>query len=144
MGLFESLVSGGFGQLLGGIGQFAKDIRQAITGELAPEKKAEIEMKLLEIEFSSAKAQAEINLAEARHASVFVAGWRPAIGWVCALGLAWQFLVNPILIWLVSAAGMDVSPPLLQTGELYTLVLALLGLGGMRTYEKLQNIQGRH
>lgn len=77
--------------------------------------------------------QAEINKIEAQHRSVFVAGARPAILWVCAAGLGFVFLVNPILQWSTGAAGPD-----MPTEAMMSLVVSILGLGGYRTIEKLQ------
>lgn len=76
--------------------------------------------------------QAMITQTEAQHRSVFVAGWRPAIGWVCAIGLGYTFVVNPIIQWQTGTAG-----PSLDTEALMTLVISLLGLGSLRTVEKL-------
>lgn len=75
--------------------------------------------------------QAEINKIEASHRSIFVAGWRPAIGWVCAAGLAFPFLVNPVLQWWSGSPG-----PEMPTEALTSLIIALLGLGSLRTVEK--------
>ena len=77
-------------------------------------------------------AQVELNKVEAGHRSIFVAGWRPAIGWVCTAGLAMTFLVNPILQWFTGKTG-----PELPEGIILELVLALLGLGALRTVEKM-------
>ena len=77
------------------------------------------------------KIQAEINKIEAQHRSVFVAGWRPFIGWVCGFGLAFVFLLNPIIQWLTNETG-----PALPMDAMTELVIALLGLGGLRTLEK--------
>lgn len=77
-------------------------------------------------------AQAEINKIEAQHRTIFVAGWRPFIGWVCGVGLAYTFLLNPLLQWLTGSTG-----PQLQTDVLSTLTISLLGLGGLRTVEKI-------
>ena len=78
-------------------------------------------------------AQTEINKVEAQHRSSFVAGWRPAIGWVCALGLLNMFLINPWLQWFTGKAG-----PNLPEDVMMELVLALLGLGALRTVEKMK------
>ena len=78
-------------------------------------------------------AQVELNKVEAGHRSIFVAGWRPAIGWVCAIGLLMTFIVNPFLQWITGEAG-----PTLPNDIILELVLALLGLGALRTVEKLQ------
>jgi len=77
-------------------------------------------------------AQVELNKVEAGHRSIFVAGWRPAIGWVCAIGLLMTFIVNPFLQWLTGDAG-----PALPNDIILELVLALLGLGALRTVEKM-------
>ncbi len=78
-------------------------------------------------------AQVELNKVEAQHRSMFVAGWRPFIGWVCGVGLAFMFLINPILQWLSSKEGPDLPEDIILE-----LVLALLGLGALRTYEKMK------
>jgi hypothetical protein len=78
-------------------------------------------------------AQVELNKVEAQHRSLFVAGWRPAIGWVCAVGLSFNFVINPILQWITNDPG-----PALPQDIMLELVLALLGLGALRTVEKLQ------
>lgn len=78
------------------------------------------------------KWQADINLAQAAHRSMFVAGARPACMWVCAVGLAFVFVINPILQWATGSPG-----PEMPTESMMTLVVALLGLGGLRSVEKL-------
>ena len=84
-------------------------------------------------------AQVELNKVEASHRSVFVAGWRPAIGWVCALALLYQFVIQPLLNYaLLIYSPTTPPPPSLDFGPLMTVVMALLGLGGLRTVEKLQ------
>ena len=77
-------------------------------------------------------AQVELNKVEAQHRSIFVAGWRPAIGWICAAGLGMIFIVNPVLQWWSMKPG-----PELPQGIILELVLALLGLGALRTVEKM-------
>lgn len=77
--------------------------------------------------------QVELNKVEAAHKSVLVAGWRPWIGWMCGLGLANVFLINPWLQWFTGAPG-----PSLPVEAMMELVIAMLGLSGLRTYEKLK------
>lgn len=77
-------------------------------------------------------AQVELNKVEASHRTMFVAGWRPAVGWVCASGLAFIFIINPIIQWITGEPG-----PVFPTDIVFELVLGLLGLGGLRTYEKM-------
>lgn len=81
--------------------------------------------------------QAEINRIEASHRSLFVAGWRPFIGWVCGLGFLWAFILHPLFLWVVAVRGMAITPPEIMTDNLMELVLALLGLGTLRSVEKM-------
>ncbi|MCF6197136.1 MAG: holin family protein, partial [Emcibacter sp.] len=81
--------------------------------------------------------QAEINRIEASHRSLFVAGWRPFIGWVCGLGFLWAFILHPLFLWVVAVRGMAITPPEIMTDNMMELVLALLGLGTLRSVEKM-------
>lgn len=82
--------------------------------------------------------QAEINRVEASHRSLFVAGWRPFIGWVCGMGFLWAFLLHPLFEWIVVLRGLDIMVPAIVTDNMMELVLALLGLGTLRSIEKIQ------
>lgn len=86
-------------------------------------------------------AQNKINLAEASSPSMFVAGARPFIMWVCGFGLAWQVLGAPFLTWGLNAAGYHPELPVLDTSWISVLLIPMLGLGGMRTIEKLNGAQ---
>jgi hypothetical protein len=86
-----------------------------------------------------ANGQLEVNKVEAASASVFVAGWRPAVGWVCVIGLLYTFLLRPLLGW-ASGIWMIDAPPALDMGDLFTLLAGMLGLGGMRTFEKFHGV----
>ena len=88
-----------------------------------------------------AKGQLEVNKTEAAHKSLFVAGWRPAIGWICGLGMASNFLVIPIANFVLALTGSTILVPLLDTGEMMPVLMGMLGLGAMRTYEKKQGVQ---
>lgn len=85
-------------------------------------------------------AQIEVNREQAKHSSLFVAGARPSIMWICALGLFWSFFLAPLLSWFLVVSGSDTPLPEIDTEGLMTLTLALLGLGGMRSYEKVNNV----
>ena len=101
-------------------GNLAWEIREAIKGkELDPNE-------LLEI-------QTKINEIEANHRTVFVAGWRPFIGWVCGVAFAFHYIVMPLLL-----AYTDIKPVEFNTNSLFTVLMGMLGLGGLRTYEKLK------
>ena len=84
--------------------------------------------------------QALANIEEAKHRSVFVAGWRPAIGWVAAIGLGYQFLILPFAGLINSFLSTPVELPAIQAAELMTLTISLLGLGGLRTFEKIKGV----
>jgi hypothetical protein len=83
-------------------------------------------------------AQLEVNKVEAASASVFVAGWRPFIGWTCGMGLGWTFVGAPLLAYLLTLYSPGTPLPVIPTDNLMELVLAMLGLGGLRTFEKIR------
>ncbi|MDP6779724.1 MAG: 3TM-type holin [Candidatus Latescibacteria bacterium] len=103
--------------------------------------KEEFEKSLLDAVTQASLAQTKINEIEAAHKSVFVAGWRPFIGWVCGIGILWSFIVQPIAVWGVKTFGdPTLQLPVINAEGLYQLVLAMLGLGGLRTFEKLKGV----
>lgn len=116
-------------------------IDRLIPDRAAAEKaKAEMEAELIRASNEAALAQVEVNKIEAAHSSVFVAGWRPSIGWVCAAGLAWAFVLAPIASWTLVVLGIRAELPAIHTDYLLELVLAMLGIGGLRTFEKLRGV----
>jgi hypothetical protein len=131
----------GLGDIFSGAGSLAKDIRTAVTGDISPEKKAELEAKALEIEATVLKAQMEINAKEAESTSLFVSGWRPALGWIGALAFGLQFLVRPLAGWAWQlVTGTDPQLPAFDTAELWPMLAGILGLGTLRTVEKAQGV----
>ncbi|WP_444930464.1 3TM-type holin [Microbulbifer sp. SSSA002] len=124
-----------------------------------PAKRAEEVRKLEELKQKGSLAelnvqvqlllgQLEINKVEAQHKSLFVAGWRPWIGWVGGLALAYQFVLYPLLCWcwaIYSAKGLIplemTPPPVLETGALFSMITAMLGIGAMRSYDKARGTQ---
>ena len=86
------------------------------------------------------KAQLEVNKVEAGHASLFVSGWRPAVGWVCVLGMAGNFMVIPFTNFVLALLDIDVTIPLIDTATMMPVLMGMLGLGGLRTYEKSKDI----
>jgi len=120
--------------------------------EKAQEFKAQMEQELLKQEGEITKAaiavqqaQIEVNKVEAASSSLFVAGWRPFIGWVCGAALAWQFVGHPIVTYFVNLYSIKsgvILPPLpqLDGDQLYPILMGMLGLGGMRTFEKLKGV----
>ena len=103
-------------------------------------KRMELESQIKSQMIDLQKAQADINLQQAKHASIFVAGARPAIMWVCCLGILWSFFLGPIMNWLVWTFSIDIVPPEIETEGVMTLTLSLLGLSGMRSFEKFQGV----
>ena len=84
-----------------------------------------------------AMAQIEVNKAEAASSSVFKGGWRPFIGWVCGFAFAYHFILQPILLFGTAAAGVSLPPlPEFDMSQMMPVLLGMLGLGGLRTYEK--------
>jgi len=119
---------------LGGIVDgLAKGLDELFTSE---EEREAAKLKLATLMQQPHMLQAVANIEGAKHRSVFVAGWRPAIGWVAALGLGYQFLVLPFAGLINAYLKLPVELPSLAAEQLMTLVLSLLGLGGMRTFEK--------
>jgi hypothetical protein len=106
----------------------------------ANKAKQEIEAELIKNATQLNLAQAETNKIEASHRSVWVAGWRPCLGWVAALGFAWMFLLQPIAQWIVILTGNDIPLPDFQADALIELTFAMLGLAGLRTYEKQKGL----
>ncbi len=113
-----------------------------------PVQRDAAKLKLLELqqsgELQKISGQLAVNLAEAKNANWIVAGWRPYIGWICGTGLAIQFVAAPLADWATALFHHPVAVPPLDLGTLMTLLLGMLGLGGMRTAEKLKNVQGNH
>jgi hypothetical protein len=83
-----------------------------------------------------AKAQLEVNKAEAQHKSLFVSGWRPAVGWCCVFGMMGNFMVIPFTNFVLALLKIDVVVPLIDTATMMPVLMGMLGLGAMRTYEK--------
>jgi len=104
------------------------------------EEKANATLKMTELLQKPHNLQAMANIEGAKHSSVFVAGWRPAIGWVCAIGLGYQFLILPFAGLINAFHVLPAELPAIQAAELTTLVMALLGLGGLRTIEKAKGL----
>ena len=118
-----------------------------IIDRVVPDKNAAQKAKLsMEKELTTAfnkanLAQIETNKIQAAHPSIFVSGARPAIMWICAFGLGWQFVFQPVAVWVLALTDAGVALPIIETEGLMSLTLALLGLGGMRSFEKSKGVQ---
>jgi len=132
---------------LGDVGDLLKDVREAITGKAIedPNKRALIELRLKELEQAINMGQIEINKAEASNPNLFTSGWRPAIGWIGALALGYHFIFYPFALFVAELYGVhNINLPTIDFGVLFNLILAMLGLGSLRTYEKIKNVHNRH
>ena len=88
----------------------------------------------------SAMAQIKVNQEEAKHKSTFVSGWRPFIGWTCGVALSYHFVIQPLLIFVLNATGQPVELPTFDMSSLMTVLMGMLGLGGLRTFEKVKKV----
>ena len=96
------------------------------------------DLAALDAELRLALGQVEVNKAEAQ-TDLFRGGWRPAVGWVCVAGLAYQFILQPVLPWLVALFGAQVPPlPSIDNESLMILLTGMLGLSWMRTHERVK------
>ena len=111
-----------------------------------PQKKAEAELELLKMtqagDLQVILAQLQINAKEAESSSVFVAGWRPFVGWTCGIGLFYATIGVNLLSWLSTAKGWPL-PPVVDTDTLLYVLGAMLGIGGLRTLEKIKGIAAK-
>lgn len=108
-----------------------------------PEKKREAEMELMRMaadgELKQVIAQLEINAREAAHPSVWVAGWRPGFGWAGVAGFLYATILQPLLAWVAAVKGWP-PPPELNLDLLWVVITGLLGIGGLRSVEKVKGV----
>lgn len=130
----------------GAIGPLANLIDELFTSD---EERLDKKAMLERINQIPGLAQIKLNTTEAAHRSVWVAGWRPFIGWVCGSSIAYSFVIEPLLSWLLRVIGTlhpetglaQLEPlPALDTGPLFALIMGMLGMGTLRTYEKGKGI----
>lgn len=124
-------------------------IAKVVIDRVVPDKnanataKAELDKMVLSGELAEIAAQTDINKIEAASTDKFTSRWRPAVGWVCVLGLAIQFLVNPLFTWIATLVGHSVKFPDLDMGTLMVLLTTLLGMSGYRTVEKINGVASK-
>lgn len=126
-----SLIKAALGPILDGVLKLIPDKNERARA------KEQFESQMLGAMVGLVQGQLEINKIEAQHQSIFVAGWRPAIGWICGAGIAWNYILQPLVAWSLFAFGIELAgAPTLDIGDLMVLLGGMLGLGGLRTYEK--------
>lgn len=101
----------------------------------------EHDLKELQLALSADQMQADINKIEAASSDIFISGWRPFIGWVCGVAFAYHFVLQPLLAFGIANAGGEARLPVFDMDALSTVLMGMLGLGGLRTIEKIKNIR---
>lgn len=109
-----------------------KDAKNALAHEIATMAQKQAHKSVL--------AQLEVNKTEAASKSLFVAGWRPFIGWTCGLGFLGNFILIPFGNFGLAVAGVDIAIPMIDTSQMMPVLMGMLGLGAMRTVEKVQKV----
>ena len=117
-------------------------LKRFFPGETAEEslKRLELQTELTKAIMESEQGQMRINEMEAQSTSVFVAGWRPFVGWSCAIALVYSALLIPILNYLLTLKGLPLLPPL-DIEVLQTILYGMLGIGSMRSVEKISSVK---
>jgi len=118
------------------------DLASTIIGKIWPDKSA-AEAAQLAAAVALVQSQMDVNKVEAAHPSVFVSGWRPAIGWICGAAFAWNWVGLPIAKMGLAIAGisLDLSPA--SMAEMMPVLLGMLGLSGLRSFEKSQGVAAK-
>lgn len=154
----------GIGTIIDNVGKIADDLITTDEERRSFDlKERSMGLKEQAMSASLVKGQLDVNSNEAKHASLFVAGWRPFIGWIGGLALAYQFLLYPLLVWLwvllqayniipchldLSGVTLDADnqqcsfkpPPVFDADVLFTIIMGMLGIGGMRSYDKVKKV----
>lgn len=126
-----------------GIGAVA-DLAKTVVSRIWPDKTAE-EQGQLAAALTLVQGQLDTNKAEAANQNMFVAGWRPFVGWICGTGFGVQFVFGPLGSWAAQLwTGHPTPFPPMDLGTMMPLLLGMLGLGGMRTVEKVQGVPAGH
>ena len=124
---------------IGSVADLAKDIADKIWPDKSDQEKLE-----LQTELETRLGQLKINEAEASNTNWFVAGWRPAIGWVCGAAFAWSFVLAPMISATAYLTGYPITLPTLDLSEMMPVLLGMLGLSTQRSWEKKNNVQDKH
>ena len=121
-------------------------VAETVIDRLVPDKNAkskamrEMEQAVVDAHAKGMLGQREKNKVEAGHRSIFVAGWRPMCGWICAAALGFHFIVAPVVQWAGTIGGWHLPIPEFDMSSLMTILLGMLGIGGMRSFEKFKGI----
>ena len=122
-----------------GLGEVA-NLADSIVNKIWPDA-SEAQKNALTLELAKMQAQTDTNKVEAANTSVFVAGWRPAVGWSCAAAFAWTFILAPMVTYAAALAGHPLTLPSLDISQLSPVLMGMLGLSVSRTYEKVNGVK---
>ena len=128
---------------LGEVANFATNIVNKFFPDKSQEEKDALALEIQQLTLASQErmGQAEVNKAEAANTSIFVAGWRPFVGWVCGSAFAWTFIFAPMVSYGAALAGHAVALPALDLSQLSPVLMGMLGLSISRTVEKVNGIK---
>lgn len=133
--MIAGIVAGLVGKIVDGLAGYFKDKAEIAKAKIEIERIVAEHLREVDV------GQIELNKEEAKHASLFVAGWRPFVGWMCACGVAYAWIVRPLAQDLLLAFGvLEFALPDLDVEGLLTMLGALLGVAGLRTYEKVKGL----
>ena len=105
-----------------------------------PTQRAQAQLELLRMQQAGELAQIGVNTEEAKSSSTFVSGWRPAIGWICGTACAWNWIGLPVAKLIIAMLGYKIAVAPADLGEMMPVLMGMLGLGGLRTIEKLNGV----
>ena len=134
LGIIQGILGGGQGGALKTISKVIDDLHTS------DEEMLDKKILMQRIQQKLAEKQLDVNAKEAGHRSIFVSGWRPFIGWCGGFALAFEFILSPGIEWYSKFAGLNLIAPEIQTGPLLAIVTSMLGVAGLRSFEKAKGI----
>ena len=134
LGIIQGLLGGGQGGALKTISKVIDDLHTS------DEEKLDKKILMQRLQQKLAEKQLDVNAKEAGHRSIFVSGWRPFIGWCGGFALAFEFILSPAVEWYSKFAGLNLTAPEIQTGPFLAIVTSMLGVAGLRSFEKSKGL----
>lgn len=134
MGFLSKIIGSGIGNAVSGVADVVDKFMET------PDEKRAAEIVNRKLQLKPDQFQVEINKIQAAHRSWFIAGPRPFMMWICGLGFACHFIIFPIAEWIAALTGNSIPMPDIDTGALISIAMALLGLGGLRSWEKSRGL----
>jgi hypothetical protein len=129
--------------ILGALLPVIGTVLDRVIPDEAGKEKAKLEMQaaIMDVANKGMLAQLEVNKVEAGHNSIFVSGWRPSVGWCCSIALFWHFVAAPLMTFVAAWSGYPIPPlPAFDMDGLMTVLIGLLGLGSLRSFEKIKGV----